>query len=309
MKFEVTEITKATDLKEMQYLQEYSQILKSVYQNPLKCFTLKDKGQNPVAFFCIYSFNKLWQKHIITPPFLTDIQLTSFGLASNFSQINNFNRDVISTVASFLKKQSHSYMEIVLPKDVKDALPFIWNDFKVGIRYTYYLDLSLKEEELIQNMSSQRRKNIRDAEKLDLKVKEISDPKLIFSKANETLSSKSAKFNEEIVRQLAELACTENLVTIGIYEKDNLVALSSCLITPSEAIYLFGWNTNEQGQSFIGTYALWNCILACKSRSSSFNFAGSQIPSIEKYFRGFGGTLTPLISVISDKRKLTKQFT
>lgn len=262
-----------------------------------------------MALFCTYSFNKLWQKHIITPPFLTDIQLTVNCSAKNVAQVNNFYRDVIATISQFHKAKQHSYLELVLPENIKDALPFVWDGYNVGVRYSYFIDLNLSEDELLQNMSTQRRKNVRDAAKLDLRVERITDPGVILEKAVDTLSSKKAKFNQDIVRNFTNLAQSEALVCTGVYEDENLMALSACLSTPSEATYLFGWNDSTKGKSSFGTYALWNCILACKTNSQRFNFAGSQIPSVEKYFRGFGGTLTPMISVVSDKRKLTKQFT
>lgn len=309
MKYSIQEISDKDGLRSISTSSVPFDTLKSVYGNELKYFQLLDKGGNPVAQFAVYSFNKLWQKHIITPPFLTDIQLNSNCSANNESQVTNFHRDVLSTIATYFNERQHTYLELVLPNSVKDALPFIWNNYKVGVRHTYLLELQKTEEELLKNMSSQRRKNIRDAEKLNLEVKLINDGNMIREKALETLSSKNAKFNEDIVSNFCNLAGSDQLLSLGVFEDNELIALSTCLATPEEVTYLFGWNNGSSGRSFIGTYALWNCILECKKTSKKFNFAGSQIPSIEKYFRGFGGQITPLISVISDKRKLTKQFT
>ncbi|WP_258540800.1 peptidoglycan bridge formation glycyltransferase FemA/FemB family protein [Parvicella tangerina] len=229
-------------------------------------------------------------------------------MANNQAQVNNFYHDIASCIADFLKGEQHNYLEIVLPYSYTDALPFLWSDFKIGIKYTYYLDLTLDTDQLLENMSTQRRKNIRDASKQALEVRQISDPQIVYSKAFETLSSKKAKFNEQIVKQLSALTAKESLTTVGIYKDHDLLALSSCLTLGNESTYMFGWNSGEKGQSFLGTFALWNCILLCKEKSQQFNFAGSQIPSIEKFFRGFGGELTPLISITSDKRKLSKRL-
>ncbi len=308
MKFLVKEIAHAEELSHQPDLQSTFLLFKNIYGAELKFFILTDKGNNPVGHFCIYAFNKLWQKHQITPPFLTDIQLTTQCKAENSAQVTTFYRDIVTAIVQFLKTQPHTYLELVFPESYKDLLPFVWNEYKVGVKYSYFIDLGLSEEELLQNMSTQRRKNIRDAEKLNLEIKRVSDPTIIYDKAIETLSSKNAKFNPDLVKSLSNLAGTAHLISTGLFENGKLVALSTCLRTTSECTYLFGWNSTEKGKSFYGTYALWNCILACKESSVSFNFAGSQIPSVEKYFRGFGGQLTPLLSVVSDKRKLTKQF-
>lgn len=309
MKYQIKEITKAERIASDAGLMDDFAILDRVYNNQLKHYGILDKGGSLVSTFSIYSYQKLWQKHIITPPFLTDIQLKATCSATNPAQINSFYRDILTSIASLLENESFTYLEIVLPHTITDALPFTWSGFKVGVKYTYFLDLNLSKDELLKNMSSQRRKNIRDAEKLNLQVREIHDAKTILEKASATLASKKVKYNNLLVEKFAHLADSNQLTSIGIYDADKLVALSSCVNLKGQSTYLFGWNDGEAGKSFAGTYALWNCILTCKNQSGLFNFAGSQIPSIEKYFRGFGGKLTPLISVISDKRKLSKKFT
>lgn len=309
MKFKIEEIFGQHDSGKQLDSTDNTSLLRKVYGNELRSFVLKDKGDNIVASFYTYAFNKLWQKHIITPPFLTDIQLQVSCSATNASQISNFYRDIITSIADYLKALPHSYMELVLPTQIKDGLPFTWNGFGIGVRYTYLADLNLSDTELLQNMSSQRRKNIRDAEKSNLKVKQVKDKSIIFSKATETLLTKNAKFNKQIVSNISQLAHSNDLVSMGIFDNGELVALSTCLLHQNQSTYLFGWNNGEKGKSYLGTYALWSCILESKNHVSTFNFAGSKIPSVEKYFRGFGGQLTPLISLVSDKRKLTKQFT
>lgn len=309
MKYQIEEITKADQIANATGLMEDFPILHRIYDNELRYYGLVDKGGNLVSTFSIYSYQKLWQKHIITPPFLTDIQLKALCSATNPAQVNSFYKDILTSIANFLKNEPYTYLEMVLPHTITDALPFTWSGFNIGIKYTYFLDLKLGKDELLKNMSSQRRKNIRDAEKLDLEVREIRDPKTILEKATETLVSKKVKHNNLLVEKFAHLANSDQLTSIGIYEKEKLVAISTCISLNGQSTYLFGWNDSKSGKSFVGTYALWNCILACKSHSEFFNFAGSQIPAIEKYFRGFGGSLTPLISVTNDKRKLTKKFT
>lgn len=297
MKYSVKEITSSSKV-----------LTKDVFGEPLKHLAILDKGENKIGQFNIYAFKKAWQNHIITPPFIPDTRLEINTNATNAHQVTNFHFDVLEAISDYVKSLPSTLIELTLPPEFNNALPFIRNKFEAKIRYTYLLDLTLTEEELLSNMSSQRRKNIKDGLKSELTVKPINDPKILQEKALDTLETNHAKFNRSIVSNLSKLVATDRLFAFGVFDKDQLVALSSYLLINDEAIYLFGWNSKE-APSFSGTLALWSVIQHSNTHAKKFNFAGSQIPSIEKYFRGFGGKLTPMLQIRIDKRKITKFIT
>jgi lipid II:glycine glycyltransferase (peptidoglycan interpeptide bridge formation enzyme) len=74
--------------------------------------------------------------------------------------------------------------------------------------------------------------------------------------------------------------------------------MSLCVKTDKECIYLFSWKDKEAKHEGAGAFGLWSCILeAKKSGCTVFDFAGSDFQAIERFFRGFGGALTPLIQL------------
>ena len=63
------------------------------------------------------------------------------------------------------------------------------------------------------------------------------------------------------------------------------------------AYYLIG-GYSTFGHHGAGSLAMWHAILKAKSMGLEvFDFEGSILPPIERYFRGFGGTLTPIFTV------------
>ena len=55
----------------------------------------------------------------------------------------------------------------------------------------------------------------------------------------------------------------------------------------------------SRSNNFAMSYLLWQAILYTKDtlKLNVFDFEGSMIPSIEKYFRKFGGEITPYYSL------------
>lgn len=304
MKYNIVEIT-ASELLTKGSAEQVG--LSNIYGENLKVYSITDKNNEIIGSFLLYIFNKLWEKHIITPPFLTDIQLKIKCKAQNPSQVNSFFKDVLESIALFLTEQQATLIDIVLPPSFQNGLPFIWANFDLSVRYTYLLDLSFSQSNLLERMSSQRRKNIKDGEKSQLKIEKIENPDIIKKSALETLSSKNAKYNEDLVNRIVERSSSGKLFTYLISDSTGNLALSTCLVVGDEVYYLFGWVNSNAENSNAGTLALWNCIKHSQSVAKRFNFAGSKIPSVERYFRGFGGELTPCLS-ISRKKGVSNLF-
>ena len=64
------------------------------------------------------------------------------------------------------------------------------------------------------------------------------------------------------------------------------------------AYYLLGGYQAEERHHGAGALAVFEAIQHCREIGlKTFDFEGSVIPAIEKYFRGFGGQLKPYFSV------------
>jgi lipid II:glycine glycyltransferase (peptidoglycan interpeptide bridge formation enzyme) len=250
-----------------------------------------------IGSFQIYFGKKLNQQYIITPPYSTDIGLKFENLNQTVFNSNKHIKNIMEAVADYLAKQNVMFVDVILPFELKDAQPFIWQDFEVSIKYTYLLNLSATEEDILAQMSSERRKNIKDA-KLIATVSSCADLNLAFNKIRESLDSNGAKYNEKIIQNLlTEFPDADNYICIQTHVNEVLSSIHFMVKDDTTAYYLFGWN-NKELSSTAGTLGLWSGILEAKKQGlNTFNFAGSAISSIEKYFRGFGAELTPQLNI------------
>lgn len=72
----------------------------------------------------------------------------------------------IDAIHSFIQKELKvNYIRIINPVGMTDMRPFLWLNYRIKPRYTYYISLKQEENLLYQKMKSQVRTHIRRAEK------------------------------------------------------------------------------------------------------------------------------------------------
>jgi hypothetical protein len=269
----------------------------NIYDDSLKIIGIFNNAKELIGSFNLYYGSKIGQRYIITPPYSTDIGLWYRDESNTSFQKHKLLKNILNAIAEFLNSQKVMFIDLVMPEHIKDIQPFLWGKFDGTVKYTYLIDLSISENEMLENMSPERRKNIKNAEKSSTFFF-CQDSQLISEKVLASLNENKAYFNEEIVRNIVtRFPNGKNHICIGTKFKDQLSSIHFITRDENTANYIFGWN-DKQLSSIAGTYGLWNCILFAKKQGvKTFNFAGSALPSIEKYFRGFGGDLTPMLNV------------
>jgi hypothetical protein len=77
-------------------------------------------------------------------------------------------------------------------------------------------------------------------------------------------------------------------------------AIAACFVVHDQrtAYYLMGGYDERAGHHAAGPAAMFAAIRHAREMGlETFDFEGSVIPPIERYFRGFGGRLTPYLTV------------
>ena len=79
--------------------------------------------------------------------------------------------------------------------------------------------------------------------------------------------------------------------------KGNLHSAVYIVWDENSAYYLWGGSDPKFRNSGANSYCLWEAIKFSSSVTKAFDFEGSILKPIEKYFRSFGGKLTPYFHV------------
>ena len=256
-------------------------------------------GQQKGFFFTESLPRMKFLKSVATPRNMPNCQLTYVCSAKNPAKKNSELKNVMEAISHYVESLGNFIVSVSFPETWIDFQPFVWNKFKVTTRYTYQLDLSISEEELLVNLTSERRKNITKAQNDQLTTKEIEPNTVMLEMILSTFKRQNIPVNRHIVEKILFESKKENLLATMTYDTENRpLACNFCLIDARKATYLFGGYSTEHKHEGAGALALWRSIQLAKKREVAiFDFEGSMIPQIEKYFRGFGGELVPFYRV------------
>lgn len=185
---------------------------------------------------------------------------------------------------------------------ITDWLPFYWEGYKQTTRYTYLLYNIKVEKALWENMSPNIRRNITKAkEKYRITIRKgIS--------IDDFLRIQSLTFKRQHLSTPKQQGTLKNLITVcqkrnqgdiwGAYdEKGQLHAVAFIAWQDSCAYYLAGGGDPELRASGAHSLLLWECIRYVTQYTDSFDFEGSMIPGVERFFREFGAIQLPYFTI------------
>ena len=267
----------------------------ALFEDSIRIYGIYDTGGNLVGGFSIYREKRfgiiIYRNAPFTPAMGPFLKIT----AENPVVIMDTLKKVLSLMSDFIEDLPYSIVSISLNKDIVDTQPFIWNKFKVMPTYTYVLDLSKSIEDIRKGMSTKRRNDINKGIKDGLMVKQINDFEVIKSLVVKTFSRQEMEIDEYYLNKiLFDFADSTNSFAYATFRDDDPIATSFCVYDKDAAYYLLGGYDSKVKHHGAGALALWESIKYARELGLKyFDFEGSMVPQIEKYFRGFGGKLIP----------------
>ena len=170
---------------------------------------------------------------------------------------------------------------------------FIWNDFNPQVRYTYRINDLTNLDLIWNNFRENIKSDIKKAtKKYNLKIKEepfidefIELNKQVFERKNI-----KSPHNYILLKKIFEISKKYNAVKLFIAE-DSLGKVHAGLFLVwdnNSAYYLLSGSNPSLRNSGAMSFCLWEAIKFSASVTSSFDFEGSMIEPIDKYFRAFG---------------------
>jgi hypothetical protein len=249
----------------------------------------------PIALLSTFSYKKLGKSLLITPPMAPHCGFEILNIPENAVKRQSTTKQILRTVADKFH-DSKAYIDLAFPYDAVDMQPFKECDFEIEVGYTFLLDLDLKsEDDLLSGMTSERRKNLRDGRSLNLSTRLNPPVDDVVSLVNQTLSGQGVTSHDKTLRNLLK-ANSHQIFSIGVFDGDQMTATAIIGMDARRAHYLAGGT--QKTSAAAGPLSLWEAIKESKKRGAKeFDFLGSSVPAIERYFRAFGGELTPYFRI------------
>ncbi|MES2690891.1 MAG: hypothetical protein V4658_10845 [Bacteroidota bacterium] len=178
-------------------------------------------------------------------------------------------------------------------------------EFKAIERNNYILYLHQSYDEIYKNFTDHCRRNIKRAEKEKLTLREYDPDEVVdFYITHKGPNTEGVKEKDYMVLKRTLHAAKKNKM-LKAYKvvdgSDNVVAAAVFYIQPSRVIYQLG-TASEKGREARAMYFLFSSII--KEHCSSqviLDFEGSEIPSIARFFNGFGSLCMPYYRIVINK--------
>ncbi len=270
-----------------------------MYGGNLQLFGLFDEGGRLGGAFHQYKASKRGMSYYIDPPFTPGNGLFFINRAQNAANRNSNTKGVMQSMAAHFASCGGILLDSAFPCYYKDMQPFTWKKLKASPRYTYRLDLQLSEEQLMDNMAPEKRKSLRKAEKDSISISQCNDYKEVETLVMKTFSRIGKKLNSEMLNKiLFSFANKENSFAYVAYNGSEAIAASFCVFDRTTAYYLFGGYDASGSHHGAGVSTMWTSVMQAKKMGLKvFDFEGSMLPVVERYFREFGAELTPFYTV------------
>lgn len=194
---------------------------------------------------------------------------------------------------------AHAFRQNFSPR-MFNALPFYWADYRLETRYTYRIDGLQSEQALWDGLGSNIRGHIRKALKRGVEVREG----LALDRFHEVLSQTFERQGRnppklDLVERI-EAACAPRGARAMLFAFDKLEqihAVAYVVWDHNAAYYILSGADPELRASGAQSLLLWEAILRARRVTDVFDFEGSMLKPVERFFRDFGGHQTPYLHV------------
>jgi len=183
-----------------------------------------------------------------------------------------------------------------LSPNLQNWLPFYWCGFKQTTRFTYVLDDLTDLEEIWKGFRENIRKDIRKAQKQEVTVDQcrFEDVFCVIEKTWQWQRLKPPYTKEYLSRLFSAAKQNNSGECFAARGGDQRVHAAVYLVWDSKRAYcLVGGSDHDLRNSGATSLLIWHLIQFAAQRSKVFDFEGSIIKPIERFFRAFGATQTP----------------
>lgn len=263
----------------------------------------KDANGKVMATMPYLHGKKALGKYILMPP-LTQTN----GICYNYPELRSehdrlsFEKQAANLVIAEIEKLGASLFIQNFAPQFTNWLPFRWAGYKQSTRYTYRISDISNPDAVFAQFSSAKQRQIRKAEKNNLRFEANSlNPEEFYSYHESLILKRKEKeeIDKTVFLSLAKAAITRNQGAIlSIRGAENELQAALFLVwDETTAYYLVPANDRHFSTTGASTLLVWEAIKYSQSKSKSFDFEGSMEEGIENSYNQFGTAQTPYFQI------------
>ncbi len=267
-----------------------------------------ERGGNLVAALPYHIKTKGVHK-IILPPQLTQYTtlILNYPEGQKYASKIGFEKEQISQIIEQLPQVD--YIELTLSPTLTNWLPFKWNEFSETTRYTYLIEDLSDLDVVFKGCKENIRREIKKGEK-QLSVEVMEDVDLFYEVNQKTFERQKIKnpYSKGLFEKV-DISCSNHKCRSIYVAKDihgNIHGSIYIVWDKETSYYLAGGSDPEFRTSGAHSLLMWKAIQDASKRKQKFDFKGSMIESVERFFRGFGAVQTPYFKVKKYNSKALK---
>jgi len=231
------------------------------------------------------------------PPFTQSLGILFPPREGKYAEI--ITRDTNTTFELISKIPNYSYFSQRLHPSLTNWLPFYWSGYSQSTRYTYIIEDLQDIDNVWKEFRSNIRQEIRKANKsIVIDQNEDFDAlKYCIKRTYDRQEKTGFDFRslERIFMTCKKLNCGK--IFLAKNKENDICGAIYLVWDEKSAYYIAGGSPEKVRTSGAMPLLLWEAIKFSSSVTQQFNFEGSMIQSIERFFRGFGGRQVPYLEI------------
>lgn len=257
-----------------------------------------NKDGKAVAAFHLHRTRRSGLRLISHPAHTQNCGLWRKRLASNPAKAVGEAKKLHGLLADHLLAQD-GMIHLAFPPEETDLQPWAWKGFKVVAQWTYRIDLAPGMEAVRAGYEAEQRNAIKKSRAGSADTVRTDDPERVLRMVRSTFQRKGKGLDEGVAMGLLKAFLKPGTGAAFItVEGGHDTAAAFTVSSAGVAYYLLGGVDKVHASAGAGAMAVDAAIAEAKASGQHiFDFEGSMIPEVERYFRAFGGTPTPYFTV------------
>ena len=268
-----------------------------------------EKGGEIWATMPFY-IKKKWGFTLITMPPLTQKlgPYIKYPQGQKYYKKLSWEKEIMNELIDQLPKFDYFYQQ--WDYTITNWLPFYWRGFKQTTRYTYKIDKEIDINILEKDFETDvRRRRRRKASELGIKIINNENIEVFYELNIMTFErkNKSVPYNFDLVKKIYEITKKNNSSKLSFAFYNEKAISAAFLVSDSNSVYYLMGGIDSLYKDLGGMdLILYNSIKWTLNQGKNFDFEGSIVESIEKYFRSFGSIQTPYFAVYKINSRILK---